>query len=120
MEAVLAAQAGTDLTGPGKLETIGLFSGAMRLAAQAEIDQQRAGQDTIQWQGSLAGYLLRIAAAGQHPHLAAALASQPADGTGPAQQQSLFDRAMTRILTGLLRPSYSPPNPPPPKPAPRP
>ncbi len=53
MEHVLAALAGTDLTGPAKLETIGLFSGAVRLFAQTEISQQRAQQDTARWQGSL-------------------------------------------------------------------
>ena len=37
----------------------------VRLFAQTEITQQRAGQDTTQWQGSLAGYLMQIAAAGQ-------------------------------------------------------
>jgi hypothetical protein len=45
--------------------------------------------------------LLQIAAAGQHPHLAAALADQAASG-GSEPQEPLFDRAMTRILTGLL------------------
>lgn len=99
-EHVLAALAGTDLTGPAKLETIGLFSGAIRLFAQTEISGQRARQDTAQWQNSLAAYLLQIAAAGQHPHLAAALADQPA--ADPAPQEPLFDRAMTRILNGLL------------------
>ena len=76
----------------------------MRLFAQAEITQQRAGQDTAQWQESLGGYLLQIAADGQHPHLAAALAAQPGDG-GAAPQEPLFRRAMTRILTGLLPPA---------------
>jgi len=107
MEHVLAALAGTDLTGPAKLETIGLFSGAVRLFAQTEISQQRAQQDTAQWQGSLAAHLLQVAAAGQHPQLASALADQPA--VDPAQQEPLFDRAMTRILTALLHPWRSPP-----------
>jgi AcrR family transcriptional regulator len=107
LEHTLAALAGAGLSGPARLETIGLFSGAVRLFAQTEIEQQRAGQDTTQWQGSLAGYLLQIAAAGQHPHLAAALAEQPAPGD-PAEHQPLFDRAMTRVLTGLLPPGQPP------------
>jgi Tetracyclin repressor-like, C-terminal domain len=112
IEHALAALARANLTGPAKLETIALLSGAVRLIAQTEIGQQRAGQDTAQWQESLAGYLLEIAAAGQHPHLAAALADQPAD-IGPAQDEPMFDRAMTRILTGLLPPApeSSPPGP---------
>jgi AcrR family transcriptional regulator len=108
IEHALAALAGADLTGPVKLETIGLLSGVVRLFAQTEISQRRAGRDTTQWQGSLAGYLLQIAAAGQHPYLAAALADQPAGGD-PAEHEPLFDRAMTRILTGLIPPARTPP-----------
>ena len=104
IEHALAALAGTNLSGPDKLETIGLLSGAVRLFAQTEISQQRAGQDTSQWQGSLAGYLRQLAAAGQHPHLTAALADQPVVGAA-GQHEPLFDRAMTRILTGLLPPA---------------
>ena len=128
IEHVLAALAGTGLSGPARLETVGLFSGVVRLFAQTEIAQQRAGQDTTQWQGSLTSYLMQVAAAGQHPHLAAALAAQgggPADtgsadagsaegrsaeggpaDTGP--QEPLFERAMTRVLTGLLPPARPP------------
>ena len=106
IEHTLAALAAVDLTGPEKLVTVGLFSGVVRLFAQTEISQQRAGQDTTQWQNSLAGYLLQISAAGQHPYLADALADQPASGdparSAPAQDEPLFDRAMIRILTGLL------------------
>jgi AcrR family transcriptional regulator len=101
IEHTLAALAGTPMSAQARLETIGLFSGAVRLFAQAEITQQRAGRDTAQWQESLGGYLLQITAGGQHPHLAAALAEQSGDGA-PARQDPLFDRAMTRILTGLL------------------
>ena len=101
IEHTLAALAAVELTGPEKLVTVGLFSGVVRLFAQTEISQRQAGQDTAQWQNSLAGYLLQISAAGQHPHLAGALADQPAAGD-PAQGEPLFDRAMTRILTGLL------------------
>ena len=132
IEQVLAALGGTGLTGAEKLETVGLFSGVVRLFAETELAWQRAGQDAAQWQGSLAGYLLQIAAAGQHPYLAAALAGEPADpadqlaapagqpaapagqpaapagqpaGDGAAGPESLFSRAMTRILTGLLPPA---------------
>jgi AcrR family transcriptional regulator len=97
IEHTLAALAGTGLTGAAKLETIGLVSGAVRLLAQTEISQQRAGQDTTQWQSSLAGYLGQITAGGRYPQLAAALAEPPARDPEP-----LFDRALTRILTGLL------------------
>ncbi|HSS89193.1 MAG TPA: TetR/AcrR family transcriptional regulator [Streptosporangiaceae bacterium] len=108
VEHALAAMTGVDLTGPAKLETIAIFSGAVRLFAQTEIDQRQTGRDPAQWQDSLAGYLQQMAVAGRHPHLAAALAGQP--GGDPAQHEPLFDRAMTRILTGLL-PSVQPPAP---------
>ena len=98
---VLAALAPAGLPGPARLETVGLFSGAVRLFAQAELDRQRAGQDVSQWQESLGGYLVQVAAAGQHPQLAAALSDRPA-GPPAAREAPLFDRAMTRILTGLL------------------
>ncbi len=62
IEHILAALATVDLSGPAKLEIIGLFSGAVRLVAETEIGQQRAGQDITEWQGSLAGYLLQITA----------------------------------------------------------
>jgi hypothetical protein len=44
---------------------VGLFSGAVRLTAQTEIEQSRAGQDAIRWQGELAAYLTGIVSAGQ-------------------------------------------------------
>ena len=109
IERSLAALAGADLTGPAKLETVGLFSGVVRLFAQTEIGQQRAGQETAQWQESLARYLWDLAAAGHHPHLAAALAEQPV-ASEPAGDlvgdEPTFERAMTRILNGLLQPAH--------------
>ncbi len=84
IEHTLAALTGVNLSGPAKLETIALFAGAVRVFAQTEIGQQRAGQDATEWQNSLAGYLVRLAGSGQYPHLAAALAGQPATGD-PAQ-----------------------------------
>jgi AcrR family transcriptional regulator len=101
IEHTLAALAPTSMHGPARLETVGLFSGALRLVAQAEIGRLRAGRDAAGWQGSLAAYLLQIAADGQHPNLAAALADQP-PGVDPAQTEPDFDRAMARILAGLL------------------
>lgn len=110
IERSLAALAGTDLTGPAKLETVGLFSGVVRLFAQTEIGQRRAGQETAQWQESLALHLLELVAAGQYPHLAAALAEQPAPrepaATDLVGDEPAFDRAMTRILNGLLQPTH--------------
>jgi AcrR family transcriptional regulator len=105
LESALAALEGVELTGPAKLETIAIFSGAVRLFAETEIDQQRAGQDAAQWQGSLVSYLGRVVSDGRHPHLAAALSGQPPEAA--TEQDDLFTRAMTRILTGLLPPGPS-------------
>jgi AcrR family transcriptional regulator len=103
IEHALAALSGTSLSGSARLETVGLFSGALRLIAQTEIGQHRAGQNAAEWQESLAAYLLTVTADGKHPHLAAALADGPhGPGPPPAPGEPLFDRAMTRILTGLL------------------
>jgi AcrR family transcriptional regulator len=101
IERTLAALEPAKLSGQARLETVGLFSGALRLIAQTEIGQLRAGQDPAEWQVAVAAYLLPIATDGQHPHLAAALADQPAK-TEPTPAESLFDRAMPRILAGLL------------------
>ena len=101
IEYALAAMAAVDLPGPAKLETVGLISGAVRAFAQAELGQRPGGPDIAAWQRALAGYLLGIAAAGQHPYLAAALADQPPAGAAtPAEP--VFRRAMTRILAALL------------------
>ena len=103
IEHCLAALSGVDMSGSAKLETIGLFSGAVRLLAQTEIEQQQAGQDATQWQSELTAYLSQIAAVGQHPHLAAVLADTPS--AHPARpQDDLFERAMVRILASLLPP----------------
>lgn len=104
IEHILAALDGTGLPGPARLEAVALFSGAVRLIAQTEIEQLRVGQDVIQWQADLAAYLAAIVSAGQHPHLAAALAEAPTSD-GPTSQEDVFDSAMTRILAGLLSPS---------------
>jgi AcrR family transcriptional regulator len=103
IEQCLAAISSTDLSGPAKLETIALFSGAVRLLAQTEMEQRAAGQDTAQWQSELAAHLSQIAAAGHNPHLAAALTDAPPIDTA-GRQDSLFERAIIRILAGLLPP----------------
>lgn len=98
IEHALAAFDGTGLSGQARLEAVALFSAAVRLIAQTEIEQARAGRDVIRWQGELAG----IASAGRHPHLAAALAD--AQQAAPAGKQDVFDTAMSRLLTGILAP----------------
>jgi len=103
IEHTLAAMSGADLSGPARLETTGLLSGAVRLFAQTEIEQRRAGQDTARWQRELAVYLVQIAAAGQHAHLSGAL-GDTASTVDAGQHNDLFERATARILADLLPP----------------
>jgi AcrR family transcriptional regulator len=102
MEHILATLSGTALSRYRKLELIGLFGGTIRSFAQMEADQQRAGQDMAQWQELVASYLVQVAADGHHPHLAAVVGAPPEDDDALAQEP-LFDRALARILTALLR-----------------
>jgi len=101
MEHILAVLSETALSRYRKLELIGLFGGTIRTFAQLEADQLRAGQDAQQWQELVASYLNQVAAGGEHPHLAAVLAGPPEQDDALAQEP-VFDRALTRILTGLL------------------
>lgn len=101
LDRVLEVLNRTDLSATAKFEVVGLLAGAVRSFAQMEADQRRIGQDAGQWQSSVASYLVTVAAAGKHPNLAATLAAA-ADDSEPAPEQPLFDRATTRILTGLL------------------
>ncbi|HEY2519769.1 MAG TPA: TetR/AcrR family transcriptional regulator [Streptosporangiaceae bacterium] len=125
-EQVLAVLDTTGLDHSARLETVGIFTGLVRLLARTEADQQRAGQQLADWQGALAGYLIAAVADGRYPHLAAALSGQgggqatgaaapgPAAGPagrppGPAGPDDPFDRTLTRILAGLLAPPGSQP-----------
>jgi hypothetical protein len=100
LEHALAALAGLDVDARTKLEAIGVFNGLIALLTRAEITQRLAGRTLPQWQQAQAAYLSQVAAAGRHPHLAAALAAGPSEESG----ESLFERVLARVLTGLLRP----------------
>jgi AcrR family transcriptional regulator len=108
-EQVLAVLDGTPLTSAARLELVGIFTGLVRLLTRTEADLRRAGQQLPEWQAVLAGYLSAAVADGRRPHLAAALAGSAADAgtTAPATPDDLFDRTLTRILTGLLAPPGS-------------
>jgi AcrR family transcriptional regulator len=101
LDKALAALSELDLSGQVKLEAIGMFNGVVRLLAANEIDQKRAGQSAPGSQRTLADYLTRAVAGGQYPHLATALTPRPGDPR-PSRPETMFDRTLTRILTGLL------------------
>jgi AcrR family transcriptional regulator len=105
-EQVLAVLDGTSLTSAARLETVGIFTGLVRLLAQTEAEQRRAGQQLAQWQAALAGYLISAVADGRRPYLAAALAGLGGgEVSDPLTADDLFGRTLARILPGLLAPA---------------
>ncbi|MGK4578908.1 TetR/AcrR family transcriptional regulator C-terminal domain-containing protein [Kitasatospora sp. HPMI-4] len=103
LEQALAALAGLDLGPQAKLEAVAVFNATVALLARMELTQELASDGLRQWQRAQAGYLAYVAAEGGHPHLAGALAA----GT-PGAGEPVFDRVLTRVLTGLLRPADGP------------
>jgi AcrR family transcriptional regulator len=103
MDHVLGILSATGLSTTAKLELFGMFTGSVRSFAQVEADQLREGRDTAAWQASVAAYLVEVVATGRYPHLAAALSGSPA-ASDPGPEEPLFDRALGRILSGLLPP----------------
>ena len=101
MDRVMAILDGTDLSGSAKLELFGLYSGMITTFARLEVQQQQAGREVDTWMAQVAAYLVGVVATGKYPHLAATLASRPATGDY-APLEPAFDRALTRVLSGLL------------------
>ncbi|WP_439680782.1 TetR/AcrR family transcriptional regulator [Embleya sp. MST-111070] len=102
LEHALTVLADLDVASRTKLEAIAILNAVIAALTRAEVTGHLAGQTIPQWQQAQAEYLTRVAMAGRHPHLAAALAGQP-----PAAEDSteaLFDRVITRLLIGLLSP----------------
>ncbi|QMU80393.1 TetR/AcrR family transcriptional regulator [Streptacidiphilus sp. PB12-B1b] len=101
LEHALAAMAGLRVSARTKLEAVGVLGAVVTALTRAELTQRLAGQSVPQWQRAQAEYLARVTDAGDHPHLAAALAPAPRISRGESQEL-LFDRIITRMLTGLL------------------
>lgn len=101
LEHALAAVAEVDVPTRDKLEAIAVLSAVVAALARTEVAQARGGRTIPEWQQAQAAYLTHVAAAGEHPHLAAAFADQ---GAEPEPVEQLFTRIVTGVLTGLLRP----------------
>lgn len=102
LEHALAALADLDVSPRTKLEAVAILSAVVSALTRAEVIQNLAGQTVPQWQLAQAEYLTQVAMAGHHPHLATALTGKsPEVEDSP---ESLFDRILTRVLTGLLQP----------------
>lgn len=98
LEYALRAMAPVRLPGPTKMEIVALMSALVAQFARAEIQGSRATTDR---QAAQAAYLSRTASQGSHPHVAAAMADRA--GAAPAEDpQQLFERAMHRVLAGLV------------------
>lgn len=101
LERALAALAGLPVPPRARMEAIGVLNAVVAALVRTEITQRLAGRTTSQWQQAQTDYLARAVASGQHPHLAAALAGAAPDAD-PEPAERLFDRIVSRVLTGLL------------------
>ena len=97
LEYALAALAGLDVAGPVKLEAVAMLNGIVALVARTELT---VGGSTEPWTVRQAEFLGTVAAAGRHPHLAAALAKSADAAT--TSDDDLLDRILPRMLAGLL------------------
>ncbi len=116
LERALAVLAGLDLDNRVKFEAIGVLGGLVQQLARMEVAQRAAGRSVPQWQQTQAEYLAQVALAGEHPHLAAAMAAQAlaqaqaAAGSASdvashaVAEEPQFDRVVRRVLVGLLQP----------------
>ncbi|WP_214401682.1 TetR/AcrR family transcriptional regulator [Pseudonocardia lacus] len=96
MERALGAMSGLDVPAATKMETFALLNATILLLVRAE---GAVPDPTGEYARGHLEFLASVAAAGRHPHLAAALA----DPTPPPDPgQDLLDRVLPRVLTGLL------------------
>jgi AcrR family transcriptional regulator len=97
LEYTLAALTAVNVAGPVKLEAVAMLNGIVALAARTELT---VGGPTEAWTARQAEFLGTVAAAGGHPHLAAALAESASSAT--PGDDDLLDRILPRMLAGLL------------------
>ncbi|MFC1419419.1 TetR/AcrR family transcriptional regulator [Streptacidiphilus cavernicola] len=105
LEHALAALSGLDgVAVRTRMEAVGMLGAVVAALARAEAAQRLTGRTLPQWQAAQAEYLGHVVATGEHPHLAAALAGAAQEGRSRGEEppEALFDRVVTRVLTGLL------------------
>lgn len=98
LEHALRALAPAPLSEQSKLETIGLLNALVTQFARAELHVRRSPTER---QKAQAAYLVRSAAAGDHPFIAQALALQTATGAA-SRPQSQFAPLVGRVLASLI------------------
>jgi AcrR family transcriptional regulator len=94
LEYALAALAGLEVAGPVKLEAVAMLNGIVALTVRTELT---VDDSTAAWSAAQAEFLGAVVAAGDHPHLAAALAE-----TSTTPEADVLDRILPRMLAGLL------------------
>ncbi|MCO1656667.1 TetR/AcrR family transcriptional regulator [Pseudonocardia humida] len=96
MERALAAMSVLDVPAATKMETFALLNATVVLLVRTEA---AVPDPTGEYARAHVEFLASVAAAGGHPHLAAALADpRPAPDPG----EDLVDRVLPRVLAGLL------------------
>ena len=98
LEYALRAAEPARMPGGAKMELVALMSALVAQFARAELQGSRANTDR---QSAQAAYLNHVAAQGNHPRLAAAMADHNRAGTAE-DPQALFERTMRRVLAGLV------------------
>ncbi|TNM28704.1 TetR/AcrR family transcriptional regulator [Streptomyces sedi] len=98
LEYAIRAMADVELPGRAKTEAVALVNALVAQFARVEPRDGDGGDDR---RAARAGYLVRAATAGNHPHLAAALADD-ADVSPRETTEELFERTMRRVIGGLL------------------
>jgi AcrR family transcriptional regulator len=92
LEHVLTVLADHPAAPAAKLEAFAMLNAVVALLTQDELTGNRAERERA------GRYLRHLAAAGDHPRIAEAMAGVAAAGAGP----DLFDRVLARIVGGLL------------------
>lgn len=97
LEYALRAMAEVDVPGPLKLQAVAVLNALVQQFARAEAGERTADRAR---QVSRAAYVHKVAAAGEHPYLAAALGSADSGSGRPGE---LFEPLLRRVLEGVLR-----------------
>ncbi|WP_280426467.1 TetR family transcriptional regulator [Nocardia carnea] len=97
LEYALRAMADVDVPGAVKLQAVAVLNALVQQFARAEAGERTNRSRQI----SQAAYVHKIAAAGDHRYLAAALEPSDRGSGGPG---NLFEPLLRRVLEGVLRP----------------
>ncbi|AKU15888.1 TetR/AcrR family transcriptional regulator [Luteipulveratus mongoliensis] len=100
LDHALGLLADIDVPAATRLEAVAILSATVRLLVHEEAQRDKPHPGAALQQAGRTGYLMRTAAAGEHPHLARALSE--VSGMSPDEPAVQFDRIVRRVLVGLL------------------